>query len=63
MSGENIDGRRAYEIGLVDHLVMADKVERGRKVAGPPIANAAERGFLAEGNVLTLRRQNATMLT
>jgi enoyl-CoA hydratase/carnithine racemase len=31
MSGENIDGRRAYEIGLVDHLVMADKVDEGVK--------------------------------
>jgi enoyl-CoA hydratase/carnithine racemase len=27
LSGENIDGRRAYEIGLVDHLVMADKFD------------------------------------
>jgi enoyl-CoA hydratase/carnithine racemase len=62
MSGENIDGRRAYEIGLVDHLVMAEKFDED-KVAGPPIANAGARGFLAEGNVLTLRRQNATMLT
>jgi enoyl-CoA hydratase/carnithine racemase len=27
LSGDNIDGRRAYEIGLVDHLVMADRFE------------------------------------
>ena len=27
LSGENVDGRRACEIGLVDHLVMADKFD------------------------------------
>jgi enoyl-CoA hydratase/carnithine racemase len=27
LSGENIDGRRACEIGLVDHLVMADRFD------------------------------------
>jgi enoyl-CoA hydratase len=29
LSGENIDGRRAYEMELVDHLVMADKFDEG----------------------------------
>jgi enoyl-CoA hydratase/carnithine racemase len=27
LSGENIDGRRACEMGLVDHLIMADKFD------------------------------------
>ena len=31
LSGENIDGRRAYEIGLVDHLIMADKFDEDVK--------------------------------
>ena len=61
MSGENIDGRRAYEIGLVDHLVMADKVDEGVKSSN--IVSPRRRFPTPEGNVLTLRRQNATMLT
>jgi len=24
LSGENIDGRRAYEIGMIDHVIKAD---------------------------------------
>jgi enoyl-CoA hydratase/carnithine racemase len=32
LSGENIDGRRAYEMGLVDHLVMADKFDEEVKI-------------------------------
>ena len=31
LSGENIDGRRAYAIGLVDHLIMADKFDEDVK--------------------------------
>ena len=27
MSGENVDGRRAYEIGLVDHVVRTDQFD------------------------------------
>src|SRR5215471_9447322 len=27
LSGENVDGRRAYEMGLVDHLVSAERFE------------------------------------
>jgi enoyl-CoA hydratase/carnithine racemase len=27
LSGENVDGRRAYEIGLVDHVVSANELE------------------------------------
>lgn len=27
LSGDNLDGRRAYEIGLIDHLVKADTFE------------------------------------
>jgi enoyl-CoA hydratase/carnithine racemase len=27
LSGDNVDGRRAYEIGLVDHVVTADNFE------------------------------------
>jgi len=28
LSGDNIDGRRAYELGLVDHLVQADTFDQ-----------------------------------
>jgi enoyl-CoA hydratase/carnithine racemase len=27
LSGENVDGRRAYEIGLIDHLIKAENFE------------------------------------
>jgi enoyl-CoA hydratase/carnithine racemase len=27
LSGENVDGRRAYEIGMVDHVVKTDSFE------------------------------------
>src|SRR5262249_49318407 len=27
LSGENVDGRRAYEMGLVDHLVSAENFD------------------------------------
>ena len=27
LSGENVDGKRAYEIGLADHVVPADQLD------------------------------------
>jgi enoyl-CoA hydratase/carnithine racemase len=44
LSGENIDGRRAYEMGLVDHLVMANKFEENVKSLIEKYSNVCSEG-------------------
>ena len=46
LSGENVNGRRAHEIGLVDHVVRASEFEREVKVLVERYSRVCSEGTL-----------------
>jgi enoyl-CoA hydratase/carnithine racemase len=54
LSGENIDGRRAYEIGLVDHLVMTDKFDADVQVLVEKYSRVCSEGTRQSKMLLNL---------
>ncbi len=59
LSGENVDGRRAHEIGLIDHVLKADEhLDPDLEVIHPqdgrhhwPMANAVSE--LSDGSLVS----------
>jgi enoyl-CoA hydratase/carnithine racemase len=46
LSGENVGGRRAYEMGLVDHLVCAEKFDAETSVIVESYARNCSEGTM-----------------